>query len=164
MQQRIWVADSEGGKRVRDPRIDSLLTESLSATSRPGRLCRSSHSLHSQDEDRFVTLGTHTEVSCWLLSTPKEAIIFASSALARRAGANDGRMKKSSKKNDSDIQAEYDFSRGVRGKYARRYAQGTNVVVLEPDVARAFPSADAVNSSLRALAQIIRKQKSAVAK
>ena len=36
------------------------------------------------------------------------------------------------------LQKEYDFSRGVRGKYARRYARGTNVVVLEPDVARAF--------------------------
>ena len=81
----------------------------------------------------------------------------ASSALARRADANDGRMKKGNNKNDSDIQAEYDFSRGVRGKYARRYAQGTNVVVLEPDVARAFPNAKAVNSSLRALAQIIQK-------
>ena len=88
----------------------------------------------------------------------------ASSALARRADANDGRMKKGNNKNDSDIQAEYDFSRGVRGKYARRYAQGTNVVVLEPDVARAFPNAKAVNSSLRALAQIIQNQKSAVAK
>ena len=62
------------------------------------------------------------------------------------------------------MQAEYDFSAAVRGKYARRYAQGTNVVVLEPDVARAFPNAEAVNSSLRALAQIIQKQKSAVAK
>ncbi len=81
----------------------------------------------------------------------------ASSALAQRADANDGRMKKDNKKNDSDLQAEYDFSRGVRGKYARRYAQGTNVVVLEPDVARAFPNAKAVNSSLRALAQIIQK-------
>lgn len=73
-------------------------------------------------------------------------------------------MKKIPKKNDSEMQAEYDFSQAVRGKYARRYAQGTNVVVLEPDVARAFPNAKAVNSSLRALAQIIRKQKSAVAK
>ena len=62
------------------------------------------------------------------------------------------------------MQPEYDFSRGIRGKYAHRYAQGTNVVVLEPDVARAFPTAQAVNSSLRALAQIIRKQKSVVAK
>ena len=73
-------------------------------------------------------------------------------------------MKKSSKTNDSDMQEEYDFSRGVRGKYARRYVQGTNVVVLEPDVAREFPNAKVVNTSLRALAQIIRKQKSAVAK
>jgi hypothetical protein len=73
-------------------------------------------------------------------------------------------MKKGSKKNDPDMQAEYDFARGVRGKYARRYAEGTNVVVLEPDVARAFPNAEAVNSSLRALAQIIRRQKPTVAK
>jgi hypothetical protein len=73
-------------------------------------------------------------------------------------------MKKRSEKDNSEMQAEYDFSAGVRGKYARRYAQGANVVVLEPDVARAFPNAEAVNSSLRALAQIIRKQKSAVAK
>ena len=57
------------------------------------------------------------------------------------------------------MRAEYDFSRGVRGKYARRYAQGTNVVVLEPDVAKVFPSAEAVNRSLRALADIIRHQK-----
>ncbi len=73
-------------------------------------------------------------------------------------------MKKGSKNNGSAMQAEYDFSQGVRAKYARRYAQGTNVVVLEPDVARAFPNAKAVNGSLRALADIIRQQKSAVTK
>lgn len=73
-------------------------------------------------------------------------------------------MKKDNKKSNSDMQPEYDFSHGMRGKYARRYAEGTNVVVLEPDVARAFPSAEAVNGSLRALAQIIRKQRSAAAK
>jgi hypothetical protein len=73
-------------------------------------------------------------------------------------------MKKRSEKNNSEKQPDYDFSAGVRGKYARRYAEGTNVVVLEPDVARVFPNAEAVNSSLRALAQIIRKRKSAAAK
>ena len=57
------------------------------------------------------------------------------------------------------MQSEYDFSRGVRGKYARRYAQGTNIVVLDADVARVFPTAQAVNDSLRALAGIIEKQK-----
>ena len=50
---------------------------------------------------------------------------------------NDEIMKKPPKQNDGMLQ-EYDFSRAVRGKYARRYAQGTNVVVLEPDVAKGF--------------------------
>jgi hypothetical protein len=40
---------------------------------------------------------------------------------------------------------DYDFSQGVRGKYARRYARGSNVVVLEPDAAKVFPNAEAVN-------------------
>jgi hypothetical protein len=73
-------------------------------------------------------------------------------------------MKKSAKKKESDIQPEYDFSNGVRGKYARRYAQGTNVVVLDPDVVRMFPNAEAVNSSLRALAAIIRRRSRAAGK
>jgi hypothetical protein len=56
------------------------------------------------------------------------------------------------------MRAEYEFSGGVRGKYARRYAQGTNVVVLEPDVAKVFPNAEAVNRSLRSLAALARQQ------
>jgi len=47
------------------------------------------------------------------------------------------------------MRAEYDFTGGIRGKYAKRYASGTNVVVLEPDVAEAFPTARAVNAALR---------------
>lgn len=71
-------------------------------------------------------------------------------------------MKKPpSKATTSEMPAEYDFTGGVRGKHARRYAQGTNVVVLEPDVAKAFPNAEAVNSSLRALAGIIRQRSEA---
>jgi len=61
------------------------------------------------------------------------------------------------------MREEYDFSRGVRGKYARRFAQGTNVVLLESDVAKVFPSAKAVNSSVRALASIIRQRERALA-
>jgi hypothetical protein len=53
---------------------------------------------------------------------------------------------------------EYDFSKGVRGKYAKRYAKGTNVVVLEPDVAKVFPTAKSVNAALRALAEIADKK------
>ncbi len=47
----------------------------------------------------------------------------------------------------------YDFSKGVRGKYAKRYAKGTNVVVLDPDVAKVFPDGKIVNRSLRKLAK-----------
>ena len=72
-------------------------------------------------------------------------------------------MKKRREKN-SEMLREYDFSQGIRGKYARRYAKGSNVVVLEADVAKVFPNSEAVNSSLRSLAQIIRRRKSAVAK
>ena len=73
-------------------------------------------------------------------------------------------MKKApGKATESEMQAEYDFTGGVRGKHARRYAQGTNVVVLEPDVAKAFPNAEAVNSSLRALATVIKRRDQAVA-
>jgi hypothetical protein len=53
---------------------------------------------------------------------------------------------------------EYDFSQGVRGKHARRYAEGTNVVLLASDVAAAFPDADAVNEALRALVKIARRR------
>lgn len=51
-----------------------------------------------------------------------------------------------------EMRAEYDFRGGVRGKYAQRYAEGTNVVVLDPDVAAAFPDAASVNRALRKVA------------
>ena len=52
---------------------------------------------------------------------------------------------------------EYDFSKGVRGKYSERFSQGSNVVVLDPDVADVFPDSESVNKALRALAEIARQ-------
>jgi hypothetical protein len=66
-------------------------------------------------------------------------------------------MKKATRK-DNGMRDHYDFIGGVRGKYARRYAEGSNVVVLDPDVARLFPSREAVNDTLRAVAQIVQIQ------
>ncbi|CAN5894185.1 hypothetical protein BH23GEM7_BH23GEM7_17690 [soil metagenome] len=57
---------------------------------------------------------------------------------------------------DWEMREEYDFSGGVRGKYAERYARGTNLVRLDPDVAEVFPNPEAVNEALRALAGVIR--------
>ena len=71
-------------------------------------------------------------------------------------------MKKISK--DPDMLEEYNFSEGVRGKYNKRYEEGTNVVVIDPDVARFFPDHDSVNKALRAIIQIIENQKNKIAK
>ncbi len=63
-------------------------------------------------------------------------------------------MKKSrNHRNSSDIRTEYDFAamQGVRGKYYAQYRKGTNVVLLEPDVAEAFPTENAVNEALRGI-------------
>ena len=49
------------------------------------------------------------------------------------------------------MKKEYDFSRGVRGKYAERFEKGTNLVLLDPEVARYFPTAKAVNRALKGL-------------
>ena len=65
-------------------------------------------------------------------------------------------MKKPETEQD-DIRPEYDFSSlggGVRGKYYARVAAGSNLVLLDPDVAKAFPSQEAVNRALRMLAEI----------
>jgi hypothetical protein len=53
---------------------------------------------------------------------------------------------------DDKMRAEYDFTGGVRGKYAKRYADGSNVVVLDPDVAEHFKTSEEVNRALRELA------------
>lgn len=59
----------------------------------------------------------------------------------------------------AEMRREYDFSGGKRGKYARRFAERSNIVVLDPDVAAAFPDSDAVNEALRTLAKVARRAK-----
>ncbi len=53
---------------------------------------------------------------------------------------------------EPEMRSHYDFSDGRRGRYAERYAHGTNLVRLDPDVAEKFPDAEAVNAALRKLA------------
>jgi hypothetical protein len=75
-------------------------------------------------------------------------------------------MKKTRSKSDvkrqipaDEILPEYDFRKSQRNPYASRYAAGSSVVVLEPDVAAAFPTAGEANDALRALAAIIQKHR-----
>jgi hypothetical protein len=68
-------------------------------------------------------------------------------------------MKKASRKQDDELRPEYDFSSlkgGVRGKYYRRFQAGTNIVRLEPDLAKAFPTDEAVNEALRTVVRATR--------
>lgn len=61
--------------------------------------------------------------------------------------------------NDDEMAEEYDFSKGERGKYAQRYREGTNIIVLSPDVAEVFPTSESVNEALRMLIRIINQNK-----
>ena len=64
---------------------------------------------------------------------------------------------------DPDMLDKYDFSKGVRGKYVKRFAEGSNVVVLSPDIAQVFPDSESVNEALRTLIKIAdRKPKASV--
>ena len=62
--------------------------------------------------------------------------------------------KRRSSRAASGMRAEYDFSGGVRGKYAERYRVGVNVILLEPEVAAAFPDSKSVNDALGSLLEI----------
>jgi hypothetical protein len=68
-------------------------------------------------------------------------------------------MKKTNRREtDDDLRPEYDLSKlknGVRGKYAKRFQEGTNLVLLSPDVAAYFPNEESVNSALRSLVELV---------
>lgn len=72
-------------------------------------------------------------------------------------------MKKSASKKPGkpteteELRAEYDFSGGVRGKYAAQYREGTNVVILDPELTAVFPDSKSVNDALRALVAIVER-------
>ena len=113
---------------------------------------------HSEDEHRFITVGTHNPASClWLLTQIEEAT-FGLLVHERRHGKNASAMKKANdKKKSDDLRPEYDLSKlkgGVRGKYAKRFQKGTNLVLLSPDVAKYFPDEQSVNDALRSLVNI----------
>jgi hypothetical protein len=71
-------------------------------------------------------------------------------------------MKRAETEPEDEMRPEYDFSQlkgRVRGKYAERYGEGTNLILLDPDVAAAFPDAKAVNEALRLLMDVAQRQR-----
>jgi hypothetical protein len=68
-------------------------------------------------------------------------------------------VKKSTKNTEPEMLEEYDFSKGVRGKYVERFKEGSNVVLLSPDVAEVFTDSESVNETLRAVIKVARKSR-----
>lgn len=77
-------------------------------------------------------------------------------------GMSEDSMKKQTRRKahfHDGMRVQYDFGKGVRGKHAARYTSGTNVVVLAPDVASQFRTADEVNETLRVVMRLIARRK-----
>jgi len=87
--------------------------------------------------------------SCSWYHSQSEVALLDLSAHGWPAEEKGRNMKKPSKpKKKPDMRPEYDFSQGKRGQFAKRFAKGTNLVLLRPEVAAAYPDSDAVNRTL----------------
>lgn len=65
-------------------------------------------------------------------------------------------MSQESRSGPEEMRREYDIRGGIRGKYYERFRQGTNVVLLEPDIAEVFHDSESVNRALRVLIDVAR--------
>ena len=105
---------------------------------------------HSADENRFLTTGYSNRQGSSLWRTPIVLNASGRSVPVRLPRQNVVFMKKNQDKPAPDeMRPEYDLRGGVRGKYYERYREGTNVVLLEPDVAQVFRDSATVNEALR---------------
>ena len=113
---------------------------------------------HSEGEARFLSLGMSTANRLLVVDTLNARARSESSMHGWRCPRNEERMSQAKNRKADELRAEYDFSGGVRGKHHLAYKAGTNVVVLDPDVAKAFPDASSVNRALRLLLELAKKQ------
>ncbi len=110
---------------------------------------------HSGLEDRFVILGLSSRRRLLVVvHTVRQGRVRVISALASRQGMKNVVTKARSKRKTDGMRAEYDFSGGVRGKYVTEFRRGTNLVLLDPEIAKAFPDSKSVNDALRGLLSI----------
>lgn len=112
--------------------------------------------LHSEHEERFVIIGQSARRRTLVVVHTERGERIRVISVRLATGRDNDPMKQM--KNDPDLMEEYDFSGGVRGKYARRFQEGSNVVVIDADVAEYFPDHDSVNDALRSLVEVITRQ------
>ena len=117
---------------------------------------------HSVEEDRFITIGLSDRQRVLVVSHTERETEFGSSVLVSQIAVKGKPMKKKPEKDVDELRPHYDsklIRSGVRGKYAKKFAAGTNLVLLAPDVAAAFPDSEAVNEALRLLVRVAQKSR-----
>jgi Ribonuclease toxin, BrnT, of type II toxin-antitoxin system len=121
---------------------------------------------HSQDESGSSYSAFQISSACWQSCSQTAEKRFGLLARDERHARNEEIMQKALTKRPAanrtaidEILPEYDFSKSRRNKYASRYAPGSVVVMLDPDVAALFGSSKEANDALRALAGIIKKRR-----
>ena len=111
---------------------------------------------HSELEVRFITMGMSSGSRLLVVSHTdlEESVRIISARVATTQ--EEGAMSQAPE--DDDLEPEYDFSGAVRGKYYQRYQKGTNVVLLDADVAQAFKDSESVNRALRLLLDLAKQE------
>lgn len=94
-----------------------------------------------------------------LLESDLKPLLRLSDASMKKTRANSPKRARRPRRDVNEIPAEIDFSQAVRNPYAARYATGSNVVMLEPDVAAIFPNSASVTEALRSLARVMEGRK-----
>jgi uncharacterized DUF497 family protein len=113
---------------------------------------------HSTVEERLVILGTSKEGRLLIVMT-WNAPDLPHAQRKKIMKKSPGKRPTPNRVDPDEILPEYDFKRSEPNKFASRYAAGSAVVILEPDVAAAFPNSGEANEALRALAGIIQKHR-----
>jgi hypothetical protein len=109
---------------------------------------------HGIGEERFVIVGLSDAQNLLVVVHTVRAGRIRLSVPAEQTRRKDAVMKKTTSKPRDTMKAEYDFTKGVRGKYVVQYGQGTNVMLIDPELLEAFPDSKSVNEALRALVTI----------
>ena len=113
---------------------------------------------HSAAELRFVSTGLSKAGRILTVAYTEATGAFESSARGKLLPeSGDSMSQEISPEEDEDMLPEYDFAHGVRGKHYEDYRAGTNVVFLEPDLAKVFKDSDSVNRVLRLLLSLAKE-------
>ena len=119
---------------------------------------------HSESEQRYIVMGLSDGyrllVVCYTeIKKKTESSVQGRRHVPREKAMKKGKRAHTRRVDEDTMRPEYDFSKATRGVTAARYAEGTNVVILDPDVLSVFPDARAVNEALRTFIRVTKARR-----